>query len=93
MQSLISTQMVEYPSFCFHADLVFQEKTSSLCECWILKSVNFSINCILPVHKNCTQFMNIFSTQCMHILSWLECDRIIFRVLTFCYCQPVFLRQ
>ena len=53
MQSLISTQMVEYPLFCFHADLVFQEKTSSLCECWILKSVNFSV-CILPVHKNCT---------------------------------------
>ena len=51
MQSLISTQMVEYPSFCFHADLVFQEKTSSLCECWILKSVNFSINCILPVQQ------------------------------------------
>ena len=43
MQSLISTQVVEYPSFCFHDDLVFQEKTSSLCECWILKSVNFSI--------------------------------------------------
>jgi len=61
MQSLISTQMVEYPSFCFHADLVFQEKTASVC--WILKSVNFSI-CILPVHKNCTQFMNIISTQC-----------------------------
>ena len=37
MQSLVSTQMVEYPSFCFQADL-------------ILKSVNFSI-CILPVHK------------------------------------------
>ena len=92
MQSLISTQMVEYPSFCFHADLVFQEKTSSLCECCILKSVNFSV-CILAVHKNCTQFMNIFGTQCMHILSWLECDRIIFRVLTFCYCRSVFLRQ
>ena len=61
MQSLISTQMVEYPSFCFHADLVFQEKTCSVR--WILKSVNFSI-CILAVHKNCTQFMNIFSTQC-----------------------------
>ena len=50
MQSLVSTQMVEYPSFCFQADLMFQEKTSSLCECWILKSVNFSI-CILPVHE------------------------------------------
>jgi len=92
MQSLISTQMVEYPSFCFHADLVFQEKTSSLCECWILTSVNFSI-CILPVQKNCTQFMNIFSTQYMHISLWLECDQIIFRVLSFCYCRPVFLRQ
>ena len=43
MQSLISTQMVEYPSFCFHADLVFQEKTSSLCKCCILKSVNFIV--------------------------------------------------
>ena len=53
MQSLISTQMVEYPSFCFHADLVFQEKISSSYECWILKSVNFSINCILPLHKYC----------------------------------------
>ena len=82
MQSLISTQMVEYPSFCFHADLVFQEKTSSLCECCILKSVNFSV-CILPVHKNCTQFMNIFGTQCMHILSWLECDRIFSESLHF----------
>ena len=51
MQSLISTQMVEYPSFCFHADSVFQEKTSSLCECWVLKSVNFSI-CIL---QSCAQ--------------------------------------
>ena len=50
MQSLVSTQMVEYRSFCFQADWMFQEKTSSLCECWILKSVNFSI-CILPVHK------------------------------------------
>ena len=29
MQSLVSTQMVEYPLFCFHADLVFQEKTFS----------------------------------------------------------------
>ena len=47
---LISTQMVEYPSFCFHADLVFQEKTSSLRECWILKSVNFSI-----LHFACAQ--------------------------------------
>ena len=28
MQSLISTQMVEYPSFCFQADWMFQEKTS-----------------------------------------------------------------
>ena len=45
-----------------------------------------------PVHKNYTQFMNIFSTQCMHILSWLECDRTIFRILTFCYCRPVSLR-
>ena len=50
MQSLVSTQMVEYPLFCFHADLVFQEKSSSFCECCILKSVNFSV-CILPVHK------------------------------------------
>ena len=49
-QYLVSTQMVEYPSFCFHADLVFQEKNSSLCEYWIFKSVNFSV-CILPVHK------------------------------------------
>ena len=47
-------------------------KDFQLCERWILKSVNFSI-CI------CTQFMNIFSTQCMHILSWLECDQIIFQ--------------
>ena len=42
--------MVEYPSFCFDADLVFQEKTSSLRECWILKSVNFSI-----LHFACAQ--------------------------------------
>ena len=30
----------EYPLFCFHPDLVLQEKSSSFCECCILKSVN-----------------------------------------------------
>ena len=67
------------PSFCFPVDLVFQERASMLHTqvCW---SVNFCV-CILPVHKI---VMNIISTQCMHILLWLECDGIIFRVLTFC---------
>ena len=51
MQSLISTQMEEYPLFCFHADLVFQEKTYSFVNAaYILKSVNFRV-CSLPVHK------------------------------------------
>ena len=58
MQSHVSTQIVECPSFCFPADLVFQERAS--CECCILKSVD-------PI-------MNIISTHCMHILLWLECD-------------------
>ena len=38
--NLVSTQMVEYPLFCFHPDLVLQEKSCSFCECCILKSVN-----------------------------------------------------
>ena len=54
MQSLVSTQMGEYPSFGFHANLVFQKKPCSLCECCILKSVDLCMDfsvCILPVHK------------------------------------------
>ena len=50
---LVSTQMVEHPSFCFHADCVFQQKTSCLCECSILKSVDLwtLVFCSLPLHK------------------------------------------
>ena len=57
MQSHVSTQ-TEYPSFCFPADLVFQERTS------ICVNVAYSslLNCEhLPVHKiNSIQFMNTF---------------------------------
>ena len=28
---LVSTQMVEYPLFCFHANLVFREKRLPIC--------------------------------------------------------------
>ena len=48
MQSLVSTQMVEYPSFCFHDDLVFQERTS-ICVNAAYSSLLISEH--LPVHK------------------------------------------
>ena len=42
-----------YPSFCFHANLVFQEKTSNLCERCILKSVDLC-TLVFPVCQ-CTK--------------------------------------
>ena len=82
MQSLVSTQMVEYAfmlTWCFKNRLpvCVNAAYSSLLICE-LECLHFACT------QNCTGFMNIFSTQRMHILSWLECDGIIFRVLTFC---------
>ena len=50
---LVSTQMVEYPSFWFFAKLVFREKTYSLCERCILKSVDLC-TLVFPVCQ-CTK--------------------------------------
>ena len=45
---LVSTQMVEYPSFYFHANLVFQEDLVSVNAAY--SSLLISV-CSLPLHK------------------------------------------
>ena len=58
MQSHVSTQTVEYPSFCFPADLVFQEGASicvngaysSLLICEFL-CLHFACTKLYPIHE------------------------------------------
>ena len=82
MQSHVSTQTVEYPSFCFPADLVFQEG-ASICVNGAYSSL---LICeLLCLHFACAQNWWTLSAPsvCTFYCAWL-CEWIIFRVLTFC---------
>ena len=79
---------VEYPSVCFHANLVFWVQICVNTGCSsLLICVNFSVSS-LPLHK----IVNSWTFSAPNISAFFHgCNA--FSVLTFCWSWPVFLRQ